>query len=442
MPIQRCISSGKSGYKWGASGKCYTGPGARKRARKQELAIRATGWTENAHLSPLRADPTRTLTLRRRFVREVNRRLRRFARALKGLIVEENAFGLGLTVSENYLQVALNQRFAFLSEVRKAEEFERWLSTQIERDLLTPGPDGWWQTYVEEGYRQGAGRAFDETRKAQRALAGSQEQMGFYQGTKEEFLRSSFAQPESIAKVKTLASRTFMDLKGATEAMALELRRGLADGLARGQNPRTVARNMMERGIDGIGKRRMEAIARTEIIRAHGEGQLDSMERLRVEEVGVMAEWSTAGDDRVCPLCEPLEGMVLKIKEARGIIPRHTQCRCTYIPANVGEPKGEKKLVRFGGEAQYVGQKRTKDEIQSALERSLRAEIPKGRSIKGQGLRFKDPETGRFTQKIGRTLEEQRRMSRWAGADLNVSKVRPKSALEPKVAKPNPSGSL
>lgn len=39
MPLTRCSSDGKSGWKWGQSGKCYTGPGARTKALRQAAAI-------------------------------------------------------------------------------------------------------------------------------------------------------------------------------------------------------------------------------------------------------------------------------------------------------------------------------------------------------------------------------------------------------------------
>lgn len=41
MPLMRCTSKGKSGWKWGKSGKCYTGPGAKKKALRQMRAIKA-----------------------------------------------------------------------------------------------------------------------------------------------------------------------------------------------------------------------------------------------------------------------------------------------------------------------------------------------------------------------------------------------------------------
>jgi hypothetical protein len=42
MPIQRCTRKGKSGYRWGKSGKCYLGRGARRKALRQARAIRAS----------------------------------------------------------------------------------------------------------------------------------------------------------------------------------------------------------------------------------------------------------------------------------------------------------------------------------------------------------------------------------------------------------------
>jgi len=41
MPIQPCQDQGKPGFKWGATGKCYTGPNALKNAIKQMQAIKA-----------------------------------------------------------------------------------------------------------------------------------------------------------------------------------------------------------------------------------------------------------------------------------------------------------------------------------------------------------------------------------------------------------------
>lgn len=41
MPIMKCSKDGKSGYKYGETGTCYTGPGAMEKAKKQGRAIEA-----------------------------------------------------------------------------------------------------------------------------------------------------------------------------------------------------------------------------------------------------------------------------------------------------------------------------------------------------------------------------------------------------------------
>lgn len=446
--------------------------------------------------NPLKADPSRTLTLRRAFETELHKRLMRVARKVRQLVEVEDAFGLRKQTTKNKersderemrlsteggntpelettdrgsrricreqkprtpvnsrqdgdvdrlrqttqaarrqgdapdgedriadegdggdeeghgqivlhnrqtgidARVVSNTRWAFRSDPRKVVAFRKWLTTQIEADILvaqTSLEDAYWTSFVEEGYKKGAGRAFNDVRKP--ALASGKEQLSFFNGTREEFLRQSFGRPVAINKVKLLAGRVFTDLKGVTDEMSKRMTQTLTQGLTEGLNPRDMARRMIKDGI-GFTKRkgiqsRALTIARTEIIRAHAEGQLDALEDLGVTEVGVMVEWSTAGDDRVCPLCQPLEGTVMKISEARGIIPRHPNCRCAHIPANVGESK--------------KGQDRGKAAVRKNIDDSIKAEIPK---------------------QSKRTLAQQKNRSPWPGADKRITKKRPRSVLD------------
>ena len=39
MPLMRCSTDGKRGWKWGKRGKCYTGTNARTQALRQGRAI-------------------------------------------------------------------------------------------------------------------------------------------------------------------------------------------------------------------------------------------------------------------------------------------------------------------------------------------------------------------------------------------------------------------
>jgi SPP1 gp7 family putative phage head morphogenesis protein len=231
----------------------------------------------------------------------------------------------------------------FNSDPEKLQKFQEWLRRQLQQFLVGRTQEELWRVYTEQGIRKGAARSFEDARGIEK-LKDAGVQLAFYAGTKEEFLRSSFRQPEAVSKIQLLASRTFTDLKNVTEDMATRMSRTLVDGLTAGQGPRQIAVKL-DADLD-IGRTRALTIARTEIIRAHAEGQLLALEQLGVQEVGAMVEWSTAGDERVCPLCNPLEGVVLKIDEAKGMLPRHPNCRCAWIPANVGEDQRASKTTK------------------------------------------------------------------------------------------------
>lgn len=246
---------------------------------------------------------------------------------------------LGSGLVENRLTT--NDRWAFRTDPEKVVEFQEWLRSTIGKDVLGSEDDELWTKYVEEGFKKGAGRAFDDV-SLRRFGRGEGE---FYRGSRQQFLRDSFARPETVEKLKLLAGRVYDDMEGVTSEMATRMVRHLTDGLTQGMNPREIAR-LMSKDIEGIGKVRAETIARSEVIRAHAEGQLSALESLGVEEVGVAVEWSTAQDGGVCKLCQPLEGIVLTIAEARGMIPRHPRCRCVFAPANVGEEDEGQKRTR------------------------------------------------------------------------------------------------
>lgn len=57
MPLQRCGKDNK-GWRWGQSGKCYTGPGAKQKAIKQGVAIEGPDkFAEKASREELRLLP-------------------------------------------------------------------------------------------------------------------------------------------------------------------------------------------------------------------------------------------------------------------------------------------------------------------------------------------------------------------------------------------------
>lgn len=237
-------------------------------------------------------------------------------------------------------------RWQAVTTSQKVDQFQQWLRQQYAELLIGANDERVWHTYAEAGYKKGAGRAFDDSRKSSRTAAQRDQStavpgtspMDFHAGTRDEFLRSTFAQPVSVERIKYLASRSFDDLENVTSDLSARLSRSLGDGLTQGTSPRELARSMSE-DLD-ISQGRAELIARTEIIRAHSEGQLDALENMGVEEVGVMVEWLATEDGRQCEECASMAGSILDIEDARGMIPFHPNCRCCWVPA-VPSPEEE-----------------------------------------------------------------------------------------------------
>lgn len=292
--------------------------------------------------NPLRLDPTRTTMLRRRFMADVNRRFLSLRKAVVEVIDAKDVLGIKVRPSFT-LHVSVPYRaYEFQTDASKLASFSAWLEEQIQADIFSlpegvSATDLWTTEYISSAYKQGLintylaseDRLFSDT--SQRSIS------------EQEFLRLAFNQPEAMSKVKLLGARAFEGMKGVTDSISTDLSRILAQGMIEGRGARDIARSMSD-SIQSITKRRALVIARTEIINAHSEGQLDAFEKLGVDKIGVRAEWSTALDDRVCPACAALEGKVFTVKEARGKIPLHPNCRCAWIPTEA--PLSKKRARR------------------------------------------------------------------------------------------------
>ncbi len=326
-------------------------------------------------VNPLRRDPTRAGRVRTALMKEIRARFEIIREKLLSLLFRENSFGLDLSSLPNRPTFAVNQSkaipvenvsWAFLPTAAKIRAFKRWLGT-LSSQMFGMEKDAKVEAYIQEGLRLGAGRAYEDTKATRKAVQEAEarargltsveaqaQRLDFYTKDKESFLKSSFAQPVAKEKVELLASRTLDDLEGITRKMSTSIVRQLTDGLVQGKSPRDIGKAIDDE-VD-IGRSRADTIARTEISRAHADGQLMALKEMGVEEVGVMVEWLTAGDDAVCDLCAPLEKVVLKLEEAQGMLPRHPNCRCAWIPANVGEDQEESK--------------KSKDEVEDAIDTS------------------------------------------------------------------------
>lgn len=296
-------------------------------------------------------DPSHTWTLRNAFTADMNRRFKLISKAVTKVVVEDDVFGLDETNIMTFASTPGRKAFAFLSKSEKMKAFLQWLRQVEDAVLLEMRTDArygllseipWFSTYLAKAYQQGTTRAQQELKKAGLTVV-----LGDDTGM-------LFVNPVSVEKLMVLFTRAFTDLQGITATMDEQISRILAQGLFEGQSPITLARMINSAIISSgeslaldiqyinkagkqvsyfmSGRRRAEILARTEIIRVHHKATVDEYRTWAVEGVYVLAEWATAGDNRVCEKCAPLQGTIWTLDEIEDMIPYHPQCRCVSIP--------------------------------------------------------------------------------------------------------------
>lgn len=278
---------------------------------------------------PKNLDPTKTTLVRRRFVTETKRRITVFKMSLKRAIVDADVFGLDSDTGIISLNVTPRE-YAYLSDVDKVEMFRQWLERELDREILDRDGVEWMAVFLEQAYRRGVLNSYLALRRRVDIEAELEDT------TREQFLQFAMAAAFAGGALAQANQRVLIGLRGYRDAVIQELTRTLSDGLARGLTARQMY-DAMEYRVNVVSNRRAIAVARSEIIRTHAEAQLDVFESVGIDQVEVLAEWVTAGDNRVCARCASLEGVVMTVQEARGLIPRHPMCRCAWLPANVGE---------------------------------------------------------------------------------------------------------
>ncbi len=278
-----------------------------------------------------KGDPTRTLSIRRRFINDLNRRFNALIREINEAIIKNDVFGLRSPV---VLQSTPRQ-FAFTRDADKVRAFMDWLDIQEEKFIFSGGAGGiqrigrqganWTDTYIRSAYQRGIARARVELKRA-----GADIPTAFGKDAGGEII-AAFNQPIHIDRAELAFTRTFRGLKTVVDRMDGEISQRLAQGLIEGRNPNEIARS-----ITGFIKNKSmtdaRTLARTEVIRAHHSATIAEYRRAGIEGVTVRAEWFTAGDDRVCPDCEALEGAIFTLDEIEGMIPLHPNCRCIALP--------------------------------------------------------------------------------------------------------------
>lgn len=269
-----------------------------------------------------RVDPTQTARVVGSFERDLIGRWRRVANGIQQVIVEEDGFGYERRGG------AWNAKFDFPRSDRKVAAFMAWLRKMQNDEVLEvregvsvekAAATAWSNKYISSAYQKGIARSAAQMRKGGLKIT-------------DRWVNAAFFRPIHADRIGLIYTRVYSDLRGITTAMDAKISRTLALGMAEGQAPKVIARQLVDE-VKSLGIQRSRVIARTEVIRSHAEATLNTYEEAGLEDVGVQAEFTTAGDNRVCQKCKSLEaGNPYKMKNARGMIPAHPNCRCAWIP--------------------------------------------------------------------------------------------------------------
>lgn len=297
---------------------------------------------DHARLAEL-DDPTNTQDLRERFLREIRRRFRR----LRGRIREAAGY------EDDVFHLADDARLADADDVErfptdggKIRAFLEWLRENLDGDVLEPATrrevrngEHWSATYIRAAYVKGWEQARERLQNA---------------GVNTETVEDVFRLGVPTEQLRRLYTRTYENLESVTSAAAPVVRETLTEGLAEGVNPKEMARRLTD-AVESIERTRANALARTEIINSYADASLDRYERAGVEGATVSGEFATADDQRVCPICNALEGSEFAIGEMRTATfefdpatdpdavpsdggtypvkpPCHINCRCAVLP--------------------------------------------------------------------------------------------------------------
>jgi SPP1 gp7 family putative phage head morphogenesis protein len=270
-------------------------------------------------------DPTRTISLRNYFARDMKRRFNELITVLKKSIITNDCFGLH-PISIFQMIPASQNSMAYKDSSEKLALFALWLQDQIDRGIINIGTfnivgtgiqNAWMNPYIRDAYERGVIRARQELRKVVKEIPTIDESGG---------IRITMQNPKHNDLIALLYIRIVNELKGLTESMKASILYILAQGITAGDSAEVLAEKLSAI----VPLARAEMIARTAIIMAFAEGQLTEFENWGIKEVSLLIEWQTVGDEKVCLRCAKHEGEVFTIAEARGKIPLHPNCRCSW----------------------------------------------------------------------------------------------------------------
>jgi hypothetical protein len=299
-------------------------------------------------------DPTGTLDIRRRFQTATDLRWRKFAKALRSVILMQDMLGLGPDVSS-----AVQIGFSSLPADARLRALQTWVDEMLGRVVLE-GDATYLDPMVSKAYNRAIVRA-------------------------QRLTKSTAVPPGASDAIGVLQHLAMTELQGIMEAVSQQIVRAGSAAIIDHDTQANAFRAMND-VIEKIGVTRSRQMVAMIVVKSHGTGTLDQFVAAGVKRVGVLPETVpgkkkltgdakadkpvapaparrgtspstigriarsekeveqalsktervevlTAGDDLVCDECEGIAADgPYDIDEARSLIPAHPNCRCSFVP--------------------------------------------------------------------------------------------------------------
>lgn len=305
-------------------------------------------------------DPTGTKPLSNRWSADLRRRVNQLRVALRDMIVKQDILGLK---AGSALQI-MAPGVALLST--RQEMFQRWLNQALVTIVMQQ--DGtWMQPYLDRAYHDGVSYANAQinesvvihnashrmdgnlalarmelkgimdvtsqqaTRVANLGIATNTKPMEIVRGVWEVFERTLFVRAQAMISLMTVKSFGDGSLDLYQAAGVKEVGLIPEARYAQAQSTAKDAKKITDAPRKGFGSR----VSRQQTPSKSTIGRIRKQELTLAKKLGEQVNVRTAGDDDVCPICEAIsEDGPYGIDTARGLIPAHPHCRCSFIPAN------------------------------------------------------------------------------------------------------------
>lgn len=257
-------------------------------------------------MNPLRLDPSRTVSIRRRAIADMRRKLLQFKRKLREFVVTNDS--LNLSFNQNFLE-------------ERVQSFKIWLNEALTATIFsTTNGASWVFTYLKEAHDQGVQRTFDDLNLT--PLDVTKWNFTSEVDALNDFSRSNIAR-KTIENIK-------LHLNAAAEVIMAATVTTMALKYVENKNNASLKLYFEFLKQIGLIEKKLIGLLKMEIVRAQAEGQIDVFEQTETRGLVLMVEWRTSGGENVCPECQANAGHIYTIDESRGLIPLHINCQCSW----------------------------------------------------------------------------------------------------------------